>query len=134
MQPATERPFKASRFAYRTNTDGLTASNPGAKAGVEDAKESYKCALKMFESADKEAREEYQNNKEAGLTIDTFGTWVMQNDPVWVAQRAEAEARGAALTSAAMFAFGQDYMQKIQQGQSEMAQEAYRAGFTPEVF
>ncbi|KAE8420290.1 hypothetical protein BDV36DRAFT_249957 [Aspergillus pseudocaelatus] len=134
MQPATERPFEASRFAYRTNTDGLTASDPDAEARVKNVKESYKSALERFESVDEEAREDYHKAEENGLTTDTFGNWVIVNYPQWVSTKADAQSQGAALTNAAMTAFGQDYMQKIQQGQSELVQEAYSAGFTPELF
>lgn len=79
MAPAIERPFEASRFAYRTDMDGLTAFDPNIEALFEDVKKRYQSALERFESADEEARERYHRDKEYGLTIDTFGNWVVQN-------------------------------------------------------
>ncbi|KAE8137766.1 hypothetical protein BDV38DRAFT_246199 [Aspergillus pseudotamarii] len=134
MQPASERPFQASRFAYLTNTDGLAASHPGAQQQVENAKSHYTSALKNLESTDKDAREAYHDDKANGLTTDTFGNWAMQNSPEWASAKAEAQAAGAALSSAAMNAFGPAYEQRIREKQSEVDRAAYEAGFQPEIF
>ncbi|KAE8324705.1 hypothetical protein BDV39DRAFT_116226 [Aspergillus sergii] len=134
MKPATDRPFEASRFAWRTDTDGLTASDPAAKARFEKVKESYKKALQEFESVDKKARKSYHEEEENGVTTDTFTVWAMQNYPVWHSLKAEAQSQSAALTSAGAEAFGQAYMEKYYQGESKVNREAYDEGFYPEFF
>ncbi|KAB8203509.1 hypothetical protein P875_00034393 [Aspergillus parasiticus SU-1] len=134
MKPASDRPFEASRFAWRTDTDGLTASDPAAEARFENVKESYKKALQEFELADKKARKRYHEEEEDGLTTDTFGKWVMQSYPVWHSIKAEAQSQGAALTAAATEAFGQAYVEKHGQEESKMNREGYDAGFYYEAF
>ncbi|KAB8217651.1 hypothetical protein BDV33DRAFT_176807, partial [Aspergillus novoparasiticus] len=134
MKPATDRPFEASRFAWRTDTDGLTASDPAAEARFENVKESYKKALQKFELADKKAREGHHEEVEDGLTTDAFGDWVKQNDYVWQSLKAEAQQQSAALTAAGAEAFGQAYMEKYHQGESKVNREAHDAGFYPEFF
>ncbi|BAE56250.1 hypothetical protein F9C07_2279590 [Aspergillus flavus] len=130
MKPATDRPFEASRYAWRTDTDGLTASDPAAEARFENAKESYKKALQAFESADKKARNRYHKHEED----DAFGEWAMQYDPVWCSLKAEAQSQCAALCDAGWAAFGQAYLEKSEQGMSKVTQDARYAGFEPEIF
>ncbi|KAB8273061.1 hypothetical protein BDV30DRAFT_238933 [Aspergillus minisclerotigenes] len=134
MKPASDRPFEASRFAWRTNTDGLTASDQAAEARFENVKESYKKALQAFELEDKRARKRYHEHEEDGRTTDTFGNWVMQNDPVWYSLKAEAQSQGAALTAAGAAAFGQAYIEKHGQEESKMNREGFDAGFYYEAF
>ncbi|KAE8338531.1 hypothetical protein BDV24DRAFT_137906 [Aspergillus arachidicola] len=122
------------RFAWRTDTDGLTASDPAAEARFENVKESYKKALQEFELADKKARKRYHEHEEDGLTTDAFGNWAMQNYLVWHSIKAEAQSQGAALTAAGAEAFGQAYMEKYHQGEWKVNREAYDAGFYPEPF
>lgn len=79
MRDAAEFPFDASKYAFRTNFDGLTASDENMQTHVTKAAQNYKEALKKFESDHKEAREQYSKDKEEGMTEDEFKDWVGQN-------------------------------------------------------
>lgn len=69
-------PFDASKYAFRTNFDGLTARDAASSARVEQVKRAYQNALENFENQDKEARKEYQQAKNDGLTTKSFEDWV----------------------------------------------------------
>lgn len=75
MSDAANFPFDASKYAFRTNFDGLTASDDGMKAQVDKRANDFKAALTKFESDDKGAREEYKSFKEEGMT-DEFKDFV----------------------------------------------------------
>lgn len=79
MLDAIDVPFDASKYAFRTNFDGLTITNDAASARLKDAKNNFQSALINFESSDKKARDIYKDEKDDGLTTDSFGTWVVQN-------------------------------------------------------
>lgn len=79
MLNAIDVPFDASKYAFRTNFDGLTITNNSFSDRLENAKTKYQDALKQFESVDKDARKEYKDSKDEGFTSDNFGTWVVQN-------------------------------------------------------
>ncbi|KAK6810689.1 hypothetical protein RU639_013489 [Aspergillus parasiticus] len=127
-------PFDASKYAFRTNFDGLAASDPASSACVEDAKIHYQDALKKFENEDKKAREEYQQAKNAGLTTESFEDWVLSNFPQWPSAKNELQANGARLSNAGMNAFGYTYMERCQQRQADLIAAALRAGYQPEQF
>ncbi|KAI9927418.1 hypothetical protein ASPWEDRAFT_61597 [Aspergillus wentii DTO 134E9] len=135
MLDAVEVPFDASKLAFRTNFDGLSTSNPALQLQLENVTKSYQSALTNFASEDKNAREDYQDQKDNGLTDASFGTWVKQGDcPQWIAAKNQLESAGAQLTQAAMNAFGQDYQQKLGKEQSDFSREAHQAGHWPEMF
>lgn len=79
MRDAAEFPFDASKYAFRTNFDGLTASDENMQTHVTNVAQNYKEALKKFESDHKEAREQYSKDKEEEETEDEFKDWVGQN-------------------------------------------------------
>lgn len=79
MRDAAEFPFDASKYAFRTNFDGLTASDENMQTHVTSVAQNYKEALKKFESNHKEAREQYSKDKEEEETEDEFKDWVGQN-------------------------------------------------------
>lgn len=78
MRDAIEFPFDASKYAFRTNFDGLTASDDAMKKRVDDLATKYKTALENFESDDKDAREDHRKEKEDGCT-EEFKDWVGVN-------------------------------------------------------
>ncbi|EIT83596.1 hypothetical protein AO1008_04161 [Aspergillus oryzae 100-8] len=134
MLDATEVPFDASQFAFRTNFDGLSTGNPALTHHLENAKKSYRDSLLTFESQDKDAREEYKAAKDDGLTNAPFGRWAPENYPSWSHAKQSLQAAGGQLTQIAMQAFGPAYQQKIGQEQSNFDQAAYEAGHYPEFF
>ena len=93
MPDASDFPFDASKYAFRTDFDGLTASDDGSKARVDKAAATFKTALTNFESDDKSAREEYDSyKKEDGVPQIEFKDFVDKyvslsgsgsNQPCW---------------------------------------------------
>ncbi|KAJ9302393.1 hypothetical protein DTO271G3_1259 [Paecilomyces variotii] len=131
MLNAIDVPFDASKYAFRTNFDGLTMTDNSISSRLEDAKKSYQNALTEFESKDKKAREAYKADKDEGCP-DDFGTWVTRYDRLWSTAKADLQGRGAQLTQTAMFAFGQAYQEKLQKDQSAFNNAAFQAGHNPE--
>ncbi|KAJ9199760.1 hypothetical protein DTO207G8_391 [Paecilomyces variotii] len=133
MLNAIDVPFDASKYAFRTNFDGLTITNNSFSDRLENAKTKYQDALTQFESVDKDARKEYKDSKDEGFTSDNFGTWVVQNYPQWSNEKSILEARGTELTQIAMAAFGPAYQEKHRKDQSAFNNAAYQAGHHPEI-
>lgn len=79
MRDTLHIPFDASKYAYRTNFDGLTTSDAAMKGRVDDLVKRYKEALVTYESDDKKAREQHSEAKKYGLTENEFKDWVPQN-------------------------------------------------------
>lgn len=79
MRSAIEIPFDASKYAFRTNFDGLTSTNDAIKAHVDKLAEQYKQSLTNHESNDKAARKAHSEEKEEGMTEAGFGEWVGKN-------------------------------------------------------
>ncbi|KAE8312097.1 hypothetical protein BDV41DRAFT_539761 [Aspergillus transmontanensis] len=134
MLDATEVPFDASQFAFRTNFDGFSTDNPALTSQLESAKNSYRDALLTFESQDKDAREQYKDEKDDGLTTAPFKDWAPQNYPSWFQAKQSLMAAGSRLTQIALAAFGPAYQDKLGKEQSDFSQAAYQAGHYPEFF
>ncbi|KAE8343815.1 hypothetical protein BDV24DRAFT_25762 [Aspergillus arachidicola] len=134
MLDATEVPFDASQFAFRTNFDGFSTANPALTIQLEQAKNRYRDELLTFESQDKDAREQYKDAKDNGLTTAPFGHWAPENYPSWDQAKRSLMAAGAQLTQIAMEAFGRAYQDKFGKEQSDFNQAAYQAGHYPELF
>lgn len=80
MVDATDFPFDASKYAYRTNTEGLAVKDDAAAARFKTTAEAFEKTLKEFESQDKKARDDYNDEKEYNPDIGAFRNWVPQ---VW---------------------------------------------------
>ncbi|KAH8703848.1 hypothetical protein BGW36DRAFT_404153 [Talaromyces proteolyticus] len=95
-------------------------------------KKNYQDALSKFESDDKEARKNYNEEKDEGFTSDKFETWVTQNRPSWGVSKKTLQGRSDELTQTAMAAFGLAYQEKLEKDKSDFSKAAFQAGHYPE--
>ncbi|OQE14140.1 hypothetical protein PENFLA_c040G05611 [Penicillium flavigenum] len=134
MRDASHIPFDASKYAFRTNFDGLTTSDAAMKARLDDLAKLYQKALARYESEDKKARKEHSEEREEGMTENEFKDWVLQNYPALSQSRAELSQLGSQLSNAAAHAFGSAYTEKLQKEQAELNQAGWMEGYQPDFF